>query len=266
MTQFASAANARRIGAVQSAAKQLRLFADTEEPGDTAGFSVRESARAKRLSIKVYPRGRVEVVVPRRARARDVQKFVDEHREWIEKSRESFAKVLPPEPFFLPNVIELAAIEQQFRVRYERRKDATSVRYRCQRNVVTLSGRTGDDKLCVNALKRWLASTAKREIGPRLQSLSALTDNSYQRMHVRGQKTCWGSHSSNGTISINYCLLFLQPALLRYLLVHELCHARHMNHSRRFWQRVARLEPDYKRLDKALGESWKSLPVWLGIY
>ncbi|MDH3759241.1 MAG: M48 family metallopeptidase, partial [Gammaproteobacteria bacterium] len=81
------------------AARQLKLFTDTERPGDSPGFSVRESGRAKRLSIKVYPRGRVEVVVPRRTRARDVQSFVDEHRDWIDQTRASFAAKHPPEPF-----------------------------------------------------------------------------------------------------------------------------------------------------------------------
>ena len=251
---------------MRGAAKQLGLFSETEEPGDTPGFSVRESARAKRLSIKVFPRGRVEVVVPRRTRAREVQAFVDEHRDWIEKSRQSFAQVLPPEPFVLPNLVELPAVGQRFRVRYERRSGARLVRFRAHNNVVTLSGHTGDDKLCIEALKRWLATVAKKEMRPRLDSLSTLTDNPFKTMHVRGQRTCWGSHSSSGTISINYCLLFLDPALLRYLMIHELCHARHMNHSRRFWQHVGQFEPDYKRLDKALGSSWKQIPAWLGIY
>ena len=251
---------------MQGAARQLRLFADTEEPGDTPGFSVRESKRARRLSIKVFPRGRVEVVVPRRTRPKDVREFVEANREWIDRSRAEFARELPPEPFVLPNTVELPAIDRSFRVRYERRKDADSVRYRSHGNVVTLSGATGDDQLCVAALKRWLASVAKKEFLPRLRSLSEQTDNPFRTMHVRGQRTCWGSHSSSGTISINYCLLFLAPDLVRYLMVHELCHARHMNHSRRFWQRVGRFEPDYRRLDKALGQSWKSIPGWLGIY
>ena len=251
---------------MHGAAKQLGLFSESEEPGETPGFSVRERARAKRLSIKVFPRGRVEVVVPRRTRARDVQAFVDEHRAWIEKSQQSFAQVLPPEPFVLPNVIELPAVGQRFRVRYERRSGEKTVRFRAHNNVVTLSGLTGDDKLCINALKRWLATVAKTEMRPRLDSLSTLTDNPFKSMHVRGQRTCWGSHSSSGTISINYCLLFLDPVLLRYLMIHELCHARHMNHSRRFWQHVGRFEADYKRLDKALGNSWKQIPAWLGLY
>ena len=138
--------------------------------------------------------------------------------------------------------------------------------YRSHNNVVVLRGLTGDDTLCVNALKRWLASVAKAEIRPRLEALSALTDNPFSKMQVRGQRTCWGSHSASGTISVNYCLLFLAPELLRYLLIHELCHARHMNHSARFWRRVGRFEPDFKRLDKDLGESWKQIPAWVGIY
>jgi len=254
------------MAVVQGAATQLGLFSDTEEPGDVPGFSVRESARARRLSIKVYPRGRVEVVVPRRTRARDVQAFVDEHRDWIEKSRQSFAKVLPPEPFMLPNVVQLPAIGQGFRIRYERKSGAKSVRYRSKHDVVVLSGCTGDDQKCIAALKRWLASVARTEFGPRLRALSAQTGDPYKALHIRGQRTCWGSRSSSGTISINYCLLFLEPALLRYLMIHELCHAGHMNHSKRFWQRVRRFEPDHRRLDKALGDSWKQIPAWLGLY
>ena len=251
---------------MKRAAQQLGLFAETEEPGDLPGFSVRESKRARRLSIKVFPRGQVEVVVPRRTSARVVQAFVDEHRNWIAKSRESFARILPSEPFMLPNRVALPAVGKECRVRYERQSNAKNVRYRNGGDAVVLRGRTGSDKQCVAALKRWLAAVARQEFAPRLERLSELTDSPYKAMHIRGQKTCWGSHASTGTISINYCLLFLNPDLLRYLMIHELCHAHHMNHSRRFWQRVARYEPDYKRLDKELSSAWQSVPGWLGMY
>ncbi len=203
--------------------------------------------------------------MPPRTRPEAVQAFVREHSDWINDARASFAEVHPPEPFMLPAIVELAAIRQQYRVRYERQSKAATVRYRSSGTTVVLSGRTGDDKLCVAALKRWLAVVAKSEFGPRLRTLSAVTDNPYTRMHVRGQKTCWGSHSSTGTISINYCLLFLDPDAVRYLMIHELCHSRHMNHSARFWKRVGKFEPDYQRLDRALTESWNRVPVWVGI-
>ena len=251
---------------MQSAATQLPLFSEVDEPDNMSGFSVRESGRARRLSIKVFPRGRVEVVVPKRTRPADVREFVEAHRDWINNARASFAAEHPPEPFALPSLVQLKGIEQQFSIRYVPEDGARTVRYRSQGDAVVLSGDTENESLCVQALKRWLLSLAKREYAPRLRSLSALTGNSYKRLHVRGQRTCWGSHSSNGTISLNYCLMFLEAAHLRYVMIHELCHARHMNHSRRFWGLVGEFEPEYRRLDKDLNSSWKQIPTWVGIY
>ncbi len=251
---------------MQSAARQLQLFSATEEPDASSGFSVRESSRARRLSIKIYPRGRVEVVVPKRTRPRDVQAFVTENQAWIRKTRAAFAAKHPPEPFRLPVRVNLPAIERSFGVVYQPRDGLKTVRYRLTGDILYLYGKTGDDAQCVAALKRWLSATAKERFEPRLRALAAHTGNSYKRMHVRGKKTCWGSHSTSGTISINYCLLFLSPAALRYLMIHELCHASYMNHSRRFWRLVGRFEPQYRRLDRALSDSWQQIPTWVGLY
>ncbi len=253
---------------MQGAATQLPLFSDAnvDEPDYMSGFSVRESGRAKRLSIKVFPRGRVEVVVPNRTRPAEVREFVEAHRDWIRKAREQFAAQYPPEPFALPRTVRLDGIGNEFEVIYEPQTGAKTVRYRSDVDTVVLFGKTADEKLCVTALKRWLTSTARKDYQPRLRSLSALTGNSFKKMHVRGQRTCWGSHSSSGTISLNYCLMFLHPEHLRYVMIHELCHARHMNHSQRFWRHVGQFEADYKRLDKDLNGSWKKIPTWVGIY
>lgn len=251
---------------MRGAAPQLSLFPEHDEPGFEPGFDVRESARARNLSIKVYPRGRVEVVVPKRTRPNEVQSFVKENSEWIRKARESFALTHPPEPFRLPDKIDLGGIGQRVLVRYEHRHNAKSVRCRSGKQLVVLTGQIGNDKLCVKALKRWLACVAKKEFEPRLRALSGLTETPYGKLQVRAQRTCWGSRSSTGTISLNLCLLFLEPALLRYLMIHELCHGRHMNHSKSFWHYVGKFEPNYKKLDRELTESWKRVPSWIGIY
>jgi predicted metal-dependent hydrolase len=248
------------------ASSQLSLFDESEEPDFESGFSVRQSPRARRLSIKVFPRGRVEVIVPRRTSAKAVREFVESHRNWIRDTRAAFAAEHPPEPFALPTSVHLPAIERSFCVRYERDDGAGGVRYRVVGNTVVLSGYTGNEGQCVAALKRWLASLGKKEYLPRLRGLSEETGNPFRKLHVRGQKTCWGSHSSTGTISLNYCLMFLEPRLLRYVMIHELCHARHMNHSASFWRLVGSFERNYRHLDKSLNTSWKRIPTWVGIY
>ena len=81
-------------------------------------------------------------------------------------------------------------------------------------------------------------------------------------VQVRLQRTRWGSCSSSGGISLNAGLMFLAPQLVRYLMIHELCHMIALNHSRRFWRAVERFEPAYLDLDKRLGEAWAHIPLW----
>ena len=264
--RFALKANARRISRVQKSAPQLSLFPASGESLEQSSFVVRESKRARRLAIKVHPRGTVEVVVPRRTRSSDVQAFVSANREWIENARRSFAHKFPPEFYKLPTEIRMPGGSLEVVVDYRPVAEDKSVRYRQNGNRLSLSGRTQDEELCRQALRRWLSKKARERLGTLLTDLSLATDLSFNRMHIRAQRTCWGSHSSNGTISLNLCILFLDPSLVRYLMIHELCHGRHMNHSKSFWKLVSRFEPDYKRLDRQLSDSWTVIPGWVGIY
>jgi len=204
--------------------------------------------------------------VPRRTSARAVKAFVEENRDWIARAQDSFAAKYDPESFALPREISLPTLGIQVPVRYVPEDGAATVRYRFSKNVLTLRGNTGDEVKSVAALKRWLSGMARQAFESRLKSLSLLTETPYRKIHIRLQRTCWGSRSSTGTISLNLCLLFLEPELSRYLLIHELCHGRHMNHSKRFWKLVSKFEPDYRTLDRRLGESWRDVPNWLGIY
>ena len=91
-----------------------------------------------------------------------------------------------------------------------------------------------------------LAKQAKKVIPPRVKTWAEQVGVSYGRIAIRCQKTLWGSCSSRGNLNFN-CLLMLCPEdVLDYVIVHELCHRKELNHSPRFWAEVARLIPDYK--------------------
>lgn len=86
----------------------------------------------------------------------------------------------------------------------------------------------------------------------------------YGRISIRHQKTRWGSCSAKGNLNFN-CLLMLAPEDVRdYVVVHELCHRKEMNHSNAFWAEVARVVPDYREKERWLKENGPLLQRRLG--
>ena len=93
---------------------------------------------------------------------------------------------------------------------------------------------------------RALADRAGREIPPRVEMFARKAGVSYGRITIRNQKTRWGSCSGKGNLNFNCLLMLAPPEVLDYVVVHELCHRKQMNHSAAFWAEVARVIPDYK--------------------
>lgn len=247
----------RRHGAAGESPRQLGLL----EPG-TEVIRVRESTRARRMTIHVTPHLGVEVVVPRRTPARDVQRFVSKHLEWIEETEEELASTAPAFDRGLPVEIPLPALDELWHVRYRRTSERRLRLSELPGEVLELSGPVQDEDACRGRLRQWLTDKARSGLGPWLERIAQRTGLVYRKLQIRGQRTRWGSCSTQRTISLNYSLLFIARPLVRYLLVHELCHTRHMNHGSRFWALVESIEPQAQVLDAELGDAWREVPAW----
>ena len=104
-----------------------------------------------------------------------------------------------------------------------------------------------------------LRERARVLVEARLKFFAPKVGVTYNRVTIRAQRTRWGSCSSLGNLNFN-CLLALVPAeVLDYVVVHELCHRKELNHSDRFWQEVAKVLPDYKIRRKWLKEQGNKL-------
>ena len=104
-----------------------------------------------------------------------------------------------------------------------------------------------------------LREQARDLVTQSVQHYAPLVGVSYNQITIRTQHTRWGSCSSKGNLNFN-CLLALVPReVLDYVVVHELCHRKEMNHSDRFWNEVARIIPDYKSRKQWLKDHGASL-------
>ncbi len=96
---------------------------------------------------------------------------------------------------------------------------------------------------------------AKKIIRERLRHFNAHYQFEYNRVNFRNQKTRWGSCSSQKNLSFNWRLILAPPEILDYVVVHELCHLKEMNHSKAFWKLVETQVPDHKKKRKWLKEN-----------
>ena len=104
-----------------------------------------------------------------------------------------------------------------------------------------------------------LASQAAEDLPKRVAKFAPLVGVSWGRITIRCQRTRWGSCSGKGNLNFN-CLLMLSPEEVRdYVVVHELCHRKQMNHSPGFWAEVAAILPDYPSRKKWLKDNGHAL-------
>ena len=104
-----------------------------------------------------------------------------------------------------------------------------------------------------------LKKQAKTDLTARVRRFAPLMGVTYGRITIRAQKTRWGSCSGEGNLNFN-CLLVLTPPEIRdYVVIHELCHRKEMNHSARFWAEVAKICPDHRKCRQWLKDNGSAL-------
>lgn len=164
-------------------------------------------SRRKTISIEVTTDAQVIVRAPNRASLADINRFIGEKADWIDKS--------------LSKMRRLQAEQSQ-------RKELSSQEVKL------------------------LVTRAKRIIPQRVRYYADIMGVTYGRITIRMQKSRWGSCSGKGNLNFN-CLLMRTPErIVDYVVVHELCHLKEMNHSPKFWAEVEKILPDYKERRKWL--------------
>ena len=105
---------------------------------------------------------------------------------------------------------------------------------------------------------------ARELVLARLQYFNQHYNLKWNRVAIRNQRRCWGSCSSLKNLNFNYKIILLPPHLADYIIVHELCHLKHLHHRQEFWDLVAEQKPNYKTCVaelRAIDKLGHSVPV-----
>ena len=191
-----------------------------------------------------------------------MEEFLYAHAGWIARARQSLLGMHTSPAVDPPGHIRLPAVGERWRVVYRPGPGRLVGLGAPGEGRLLLEG-PADDHWRRTRLRAWLRERGKEVLVPWLGEVSEELGLPFRDVIVRRQRSRWGSCSSAQRISLNCALLFLEPRLVRYLFVHELCHTRHLNHSRAFWRLVARFEPAYEAREAELAQAWRVVPAWV---
>jgi predicted metal-dependent hydrolase len=226
-------------------------------------YRLKKHPRAQRVKLRTSFQHGLELVIPPRFNENSIAELLEKHKQWIVKKLTEIHRQKQLRPDTLPTEINLLAIQQKWPVHYlETAHKKIRLTVRPQKELVLL-GNTNNALLCKNLLNSWLKNQAAIHLTFYIKKMSALTGLTYDNLSIRSQQQRWGSCSNKKSISLNYKLLFLPPNLVEHIILHELCHTVHLNHSDKFWQLVASFDPHWKQHSKESRRACVWLPGWL---
>lgn len=233
---------------------------------DLPPYIVRESPRAKRILVKYTDKEGLVVVIPKGTNRNVIPPILNKNHEVIEKilsEKQRSVRKAHEEGLFTPSRINFPAIGQRWSIIY---KDTPAYKITCREqpgSILEIEGPEREYRVVGNLLRKWLREKARHCLTPIMEEEARRCGLSFTKLQFRIQKTRWGSRSSTGTISLNASLLFLESPLVRHVMIHELCHTVHMNHSGDFWALVTRWDRDWENHRNILRHSFRSVPPWV---
>jgi predicted metal-dependent hydrolase len=165
----------------------------------------------------------------------------------------------------LPTCIHLPALGETWMVAYRATTEPHVGAYE-RAGRLEVRGAVHEPARCREALRRWLKRRARSTLEPMIAALAHAHDLPEPRtLRVGLPRTRWASCSARETISVNARLLCLPGSLVRHVLLHELCHLEHLNHSRDFYARLAEIDPQHRAARRELRDARSHVPEWIDL-
>ncbi len=204
--------------------------------------------RSRSLKISLQPNGTVRVSLPMWAPYRAAIKFAESKRGWIEQHRQQPAILVSGQAIGKAHHLYLIPSARTLKVSARQQDSTLRVQFPATLSASSSEVQSVARKLAVRALR----AEAKRLLPSRLHELAARYNFTFKSVQIRQLKARWGSCTHQQDITLNLFLMQLPWELIDYVLVHELCHTKHLHHGPDFWTELERAIPDAKRRRKAM--------------
>jgi predicted metal-dependent hydrolase len=208
-------------------------------------YIIKYSNKARHLRIQIKIKGEIEVILPQGFQVSDAESVLRQKSSWIKRHLE-LTRLTKNKFYLLGREIK---VTQNYDLFIKKHKISI------KKHHLKIISPSGSIESSITIYNSWLRKLAKKSLVARVHTIADNLNFEIGRISIRGQKTRWGSCSKTGNLSFNYILLKFRKEVVDYVIIHELCHLKEMNHSEKFWRLVAGFCPDYKKLRKELRDS-----------
>ena len=202
-------------------------------------YQIKRSSRSLSLRLSINAQGKVVVSAPKFMPEFMIRKFVEAQKDWIESN---LAKVQKNQVKIKTD--ELYIFDKKYQVVTNHNASRMGVLVQGEQILVNNLSKKTPTKI-QQQIEDFLKKTATKYISTRTAILAKQMKIKYKRISLREQSSRWGSCSSHGNLNFNWRLVHYAPAIIDYVIIHELAHRKEMNHSKKFWEIVRAHDSEY---------------------
>ncbi len=223
-------------------------------------FKIKRIRRKRTVTLTLKPNGKGTITAGVGCPTAVIQEFLESKRGWVRSIAEKFEKLREKYPrLVIEDGIQLPLLGESYKVSIQKGLRKTIGLKISEKNFIlevpdsekNFVAFSTQEKLR-QTLRKHYRKLAEELISRRVTYWVRATGFAPKKLGFRGQKTRWGSCSHQGSVTLNWKLICAGPEVIDYVIVHELCHLRHLDHSKNFWRLVEQFCPDWKEKKKWL--------------
>ncbi len=224
----------------------------TSIKGQTITYTVKRSLRARRIRLEVRPQTGLTVIVPHYYKIEQLSGLLKLKERWISNNLAKYRHLQsPPAKKYLKSGDTIPYLGRDLEL-VKRENHSGTGDVKLEGNTLAVSSELFKNGILELALEQWYRTEAAKVISQRTDELSSRIGIGYKRIAIRGQKTRWGSCSRKRNLNFNWKLIMAPQTVIDYVIIHELTHLKEMNHSKKFWELVAKYCPGWREHKKWL--------------
>ena len=207
-------------------------------------------SKRKTVSISITRDAKVIVKVPLKFPAKEIDRIIEEKKSWIIRNKSRvLERIRKKESINLSVGGQFLFLGESYTISTDYNEKSIKIKNR----LLVIPSELMEN--IETALAEWCRKQGKIILKKRLEELSHLTGIKYSGCSITGAKSRWGSCSYKNRINLSWRLILANKRAIDYVIIHELCHVLHKNHSKAFWQEVEKHMPDYKNHKKWLKDN-----------